>query len=248
MNRLLKAEWYRVRHSSGLMKWLAIICLIGMGLPLMGDFEFYQQDLTEYLYSSADSITMFLPFFLGTFCAVSMGIAYMNKTAYYEVMAGNKISEILLSKAIVDALFAAAAQFLFFGVCWIIVGINHGKGAIKQLPIRMFLFLVILIHICLAGVLIATAVRHIAAAVLAYLRFAVFDFAFLFIVQIFEDFIPAAAVPKIVDWFAVMQLSKVLNHEWEITGHLVLAVIMSMLLEAGIWYVISYVGMRKKMY
>ncbi|MCM1159204.1 MAG: hypothetical protein NC300_10635 [Bacteroidales bacterium] len=248
MNRLIKAEWYRMRHSSNLMKWLVVICLVGVGLPLMNDFGIYQNDLTKCLYLSDEVVTMFLPAFLGTFCAAALGISYMNKTAYYEVMAGNKISKILLSKVMVNAFFATVVQSLFFCVCWTIISANYGRGKIGQLPLRVVLFVIILLHICTAGVLIAASVRHMAASVLAYLRFAAFDLAALFIVQIFEDYIPAAVREKIVDWFIMIQLSKVLNYEWEITDYLIFAVMMSMLLEAGIWYAASYVGMRKKIY
>lgn len=248
MNRLIKAEWYRVRHSSKLMRWLLFVCMWGLVFPLMEDFEVYKYNLTEHLFISQGTAGVFLMCFLATFSTVLVGMSYMNKTAYYEVMAGNKISKILLSKVVVNASLVTVVQSLFFGVCWALIAINNGKGQITQLPLRLFLFVIMIFHACIVGVLIATSIRSIAASVLTYLRFAAFEMIILMVIRIFQDSIPVKTAEKIVDWFSMMKITKILSYEYEITNHLIFTVIAGMLLEAAVWYVISYVGMKKKLY
>lgn len=248
MNRLIKAEWYRVRHPLKLIGWLLFVCMWGLVFPLMEDFEVYQYNLTEHLFISQGTTGVFLMCFLATFSTVLVGMSYMNKTAYYEVMAGNKISKILLSKIVVNTLLVTVAQSLFFGVSWTIIAINNGKGQITQLPLRLFLFVIMIFHACIVGVLIATSIRSIAAAVLTYLRFAAFETVILIVLQIFQDSIPVKATEKMVDWFGMMKITKILSYEYEITNHLIFTVVVGMLVEAAVWYVISYVGMKKKWY
>lgn len=248
MNRLMKAEWYRIRHSSKLMRWLLFVCMWGFVFPLMEDFEVYKYNLTEHLFIAQGTMGVILMCYLATFSTVLVGMSYMNKTAYYEVMAGNKISKILLSKVVVNASLVTVVQSLFFGVCWTLIAINNGKGEIKQLPLRIFLFVIIIFHACIVGVLIATSIRSIAAAVLTYLRFAAFEMIILMVIQIFRDSIPVKTAERIVDWFSMMKITKILSYEYEITNHLIFTVVAGMLLEATVWYVISYVGMKKKLY
>lgn len=247
MNRLIKAEWYRIRHSSGLMRWLLIICILGLVFPLTSDLEVYKYNLTENLFL-ADECMVFFMGFLSTFCTVLVGISYMNKTAYYEVMAGNKISKILLSKVVVNAVLVTVVQSFILGTYWAIIGINNGTGEITHLPLRIFLFVVMVFHACTVGALIATSVRHITAAILTYLRFEMFEMIVLFVIQIFRDSIPAATGEKMIEWFPMIKMTKILSYEYEITNHLIFTVIVGMLVEAAVWYVISYVGMKKKWY
>ena len=248
MNRLMKAEWYKVTRSSGLMRWLLFICVIDVTFPFLMNWEIYKMDLTRNLWADQEYMMMFVPVFLSVFSATVVGISYMNKTAYYEVMAGTKISHILLSKVMVNATLITVAVSAFLGIYWTIIGVCNGKGEIKQLSIRFVLLFLLFYHICATGILIVTSVRQIMGAALAFIRFAVVEMVILVILQIFGDSFSTETVEKIVDWFTMMKFTKILSYEYEITDHLIFAVIAGMLLEAGIWYMISYMGMRKRIY
>lgn len=248
MNRLMRAEWYRVRHSSKLIKWLAVLCIICVALPLLADIEVLQRNLADNLMAAQTSVTIFMAAFLSIFSAVIVGIAYMNKTAYYEVMAGNKIYQIVFSKVLVDAVLVNGAVFLSLSVYWIMIGVHNGIGEIDRLPLRFFLLFLVLFHVCTGGILIVTAVRQILGAVLVYLRFAVAETLLLFVVQMFEERIPEQMTAKIAEWFTVIKLTKILSFEYEITGHLVFTVFAGFLIESAVWFGISYIGMKKQIY
>lgn len=246
MNRLIKAEWYRIRRSEGLMKWLLVIGMVVIILPLANDFEAYQYSLDKYL-PMAD-LFMFVPQFISIFCSVMVGISYLKKTAYYEVMSGNKISHILMSKMVADALLVTAVESVIFGICWTVVGVRNGVGKMTQIPLRFVLLMVIIFHVCVVGVLITTSFRHIGAAILVYMRFTLFDLLVLFIIKIFEDNLSTEVLEKIADWFTMVKLTKILNHEYLMTDHLIFTVIVGMLIEGALWYAVSYIGMKKKLY
>lgn len=248
MNRLMRAEWYRVRHSSKFMKWLAAVCAICVALPMLVDVTVLGKNLTENLNAAQLTMSVFIPSLLSVFAAAIVGIGYNNKTAYYEVMAGNKIYQILLSKVFVDAALIGVSVFASMGIYWIIIGYRNGIGQIGQLPLRFFLLFFIFFHICTSGILILTSCRQIMGVVLVYLRFAVVETIVMFVVQLFEGKIPETVMAKIADWFTILKLTKLLSVEYGVTGHLIFTVIAGMLIESGVWFAVSYAGMQKRLY
>ncbi|MBD5545044.1 MAG: hypothetical protein HDR01_12640 [Lachnospiraceae bacterium] len=248
MNRLMKAEWYRVRHSSKLIKWLLVLCVFCVVLPLFVDIEVIQGTLAENLMAEQSALTVFMAGFLSVFSAVIVGIAYMNKTAYYEVVAGNKIYQIVFSKVLVDAILVSVSVFVCLGIYWIVIGACNGIGEIGQLPLRFGLLFFVFFHICTSGILIITSVRQMIGAVLVYLRFALVETAVMFLVQIFEESIPEKMTGKIADWFTILKLTKILSFEYEITNHLIFTVIAGFLIESAVWFGVSYIGMKKQLY
>lgn len=248
MNRLIRAEWYRVRHSSNLIKWLIALSLICVALPLLMDIEILQRNLTENLIADQTTLTIFTVAFLTIFSAVIVGIAYMNKTAYYEVMAGNKIYQIVFSKVFVDAVLVSVSVFLCLGIYWTVIGVCNGIGEIDRLPFRLCLLFLVLFQVCVTGILIATSVRHILSTVLVYFRFDVAETFIIAFLPIFEEKLSKNMLTRIMDWFTVTKLTKILSFEYEITDHLIFAVIAGLLIESAFWFGISYIGMKKKLY
>ncbi|MCM1159862.1 MAG: hypothetical protein NC412_01445 [Roseburia sp.] len=248
MYRLMKAEWYRLRHSSKLIKWLFVLCMVCVSLPLFVDIEVIRRNLAENLLAAQSSLTFFMAGFLPLFSAVIIGIAYMNRTAYYEVMAGNKIYQIVLSKVFVDAGVVNVSVFLCLGIYWTVIGLCNGIGEIGQLPLRFVLLFFVLFHICTSGVLIITSVRQILGAILAYMRFVLAETVIMFVLQVFEENFSETMIAKIADWFILLKLTKILNFEYEITNHLIFTVAVGFLIEIAFWFGISYIGMKKQFY
>ncbi len=248
MNRLMKAEWYRVTHSSKLIKWLLVLCVFCVALPLLANIEVIRGTLAESLMAAQSTLAIFMTGFLSVFSAVIVGIAYMNKTAYYEVMAGNKIYQIVFSKVLVDATLVSVSVFVCFGIYWCAIGVCNGIGEIGQLPLRFGLLFIVFFHICTSGILIITCIRQMMGAILVYLRFALVEMAIMFLVQIFEESIPQQMASKIADWFTLVKLTKILRFEYKITNHLIFTVIAGFLIESAVWFGVSYIGMKKQLY
>ena len=111
----------------------------------------------------------------------------MKKTAYYEVMAGNKISDIIGSKVLVDGIGIGTVCFVLATGLEAIVVIKNGTGGVTALPVRALLFLVICLHVTLMTVLVGMAVKHFAAAAVLFLRLQFMDMMSAFIVPLLAE-------------------------------------------------------------
>lgn len=246
MVRLMKAEWYRLKHSCELMKWFLFVGIVSVVFVHCQIADAGKDSLAQCFSVSAESY-LFILCCLAVLSAVMIGTSYTSKIAYYEVMAGNKIWAILLSKVFVSAAFVAVVSSLILDIYWFVIGMRNGIGEVMQLPLRFTLLAVIFFHVCSTSVLITTTVQNIAGFVLAYLRIALLDMFTLFCILQFGNFSEEVSA-KVRDCFIVGQISTVLNCEVELTNHLIAATVMGMLIEAVIWYVISYIRMKKKLY
>lgn len=244
MRRLIKAEWYRVRHA-GLLKWMVLVCVIQGILPMLVDLEWYGKSVSEFL-PSLYNATIFLPMFVSSVISVCIGMGYQNKVLYYEIMDGHKASDIIFSRLLFYGMTMTAGVSLALGSFLLAVWLRGGTGELKDIGLRLFLLLVIVVHICAVSALLAMSTRHMLAVLVSYLRF-------LLVEEVFALFLPglaqemqagSEAAAKISDWFILGQFQKVLTGD--LNSHLTAAVIVSLVLESALWFAMAYRGMKKK--
>lgn len=244
MNRLIKAEWYRVRHSNNIIKWLILISVVLAVMPLS---DLRLKTSSDYMMQITTGIEIFITFFLIIFSSVILGFIYLNKTGLYEVMAGNNINHIIMSKVTVDVTFISIVVSLSYGVLYIIMGLIRGWGNMDKTAIRFLLFFVILYHISLCGILIMMSFRQMAGAVFAFLKFELLDTGIMFLLEVvFKDEISNSFYEKLMNWFITNQITGVIARK--ITISFVTEIILSLVVEFVFWYAIAYYGMKKKKY
>lgn len=244
MNRLIKAEWYRARKSSGLIKWLFVVILIILAVTLLDASFIDDNSATSFFMEFVLNTSPFISLFFSVLAATFVGIPYNNKTGLYEVMAGNKISSIILSKLVV---VAPVITFAFTAIFAAVIGVFYGmggQGALGQLPLRIILLVVITFHVTTTGVLMTTATRSPVGIVLAFLRFAVFDSAISIWVNMLMQDHTSEQIDKAINWFVTSHIMK-LGVE-TIPTYLIVEIIASTIIECTVWYVISYIGFKKK--
>ena len=234
MNRLMKAEWYRIRHSSHLFIWMIFICIVIAIIPIVSDIEFYEKSLSENfkLYSGAGYI--FIPLFIGVMISISIGINYYNKTAYYEIMGGQSISGIIFSKVVVNSSVMTIGIIITCSIYFSIIYIMNGVGEYENILLRLILFVLIIIHVCIVSGLLSMCLRHIIGAFLIVFRFSILE----------AIFAQNSSMDKILNWFLSGQYQRILVGE--ITTKLIIAIILSTFLETIILYFISYYTMKKR--
>lgn len=247
MNRSMRAEMYRFLHSNHLTMWLTILCLIFVAMSGLSVEDVFSLSMSEMLSVCGDTC-LFMNMFVSVFPAVVVGLGYMRKTACYEVMAGNKISHILCSKVIVDAVPVAVLTFISVCIIPVMVYLQNGMGEATQVVERFALYFVVLLHVCVSSVLMTTALKHIIATVAIYMRFAMLDLIGLFILSIIESGMSVVPVwfKGLRNWFVMSQVSSIFYGA--LTSELVVAVFGSFLLEVAVLYIASYIGMKKKIY
>lgn len=244
MNRLMKAEWYRVRKSSGIMKWLIIICVLIMVLPFLDDISDGKITATAYFMGFEAQACAVAPLFLAAIAAVIAGLPFNNKTALYEVMAGNKILNIINSKLLVIVPLVSLLFSGLFAAFVGIFGIINGAGELKQLPLRVLLLFIIVLHVVMVAVLAVTSVRHILGIGIGFLRFAMLDSVLSIWLQIVFEDKSLEKAQRVGSWFVESQVMS-LNME-TIPTYFVVNVILSLVIEVAVWYVISYIGYKRR--
>lgn len=244
MNRLMKAEWYRIRHSNNIVKWLLFISGVLAVMPLA---DLRLKTSSDYMVQITKGTDIFISFFLIVFSSVILGLLYLNKTGLYEVMAGNNINHIILSKLAVDATFISLVVSLSYSVLYILMGLIKGWGNMDMTAIRFVLFFLILYHISSCGILIMMSFRQMAGAVVAFLKLQLLDTGIMLWVEvIFKNKISNSLYEKLMNWFITNQITNVINGR--ITVYFVSEIILSLVVEFVFWYAIAYYGMKKKKY
>lgn len=248
MHRLIRAEWYRLLHSGIYLRSILLCCIFLSLLPLITDFSLLHKSLAENMGTLSSGCVMMV---LTVSMIISIFVAngYMKKTAYYEVMAGNKSFRIIGSKLFVDGFLPGV--ICFFAVIWpgVLVAAKNGIGAVEELPLRLLLLFVICLRVTCLAVLVGLAVKHlVAAGLVIYVRFLLFDL-------ILAEILPMLLVRwKIEETFClkvqrcmvIRQVAEVFGPE--IVSETVMATIGGFLAELLLWYGITYVTMKKKWY
>lgn len=246
MNKLMKAEGYRVLYSSNFFKWLMGLNAILVVLVFITDFDVLNGTMTDFAIMFGYNTSTCAPIILAILCAAIAGMPFQNKTFQYEVMAGNKISHIMLSRVVVITGIVTMVFCLFMGGGFAYCGLKNGIGTMQQLGIRMMLYVVIVIRVCIISILITLAVRQMSGLIFVCLRVLVFEMASAWVDYLVAMLGWPKSVLALKDWFMMEQAIKIFEETVTIDSKFVIAVIASCILEGIFWYVISYRSMTRK--
>ncbi len=250
MSRIIKAEWFRLTHFGIWIRWTILVLLFGILYSVIGgEPAIFDKTLAEALHCMNEGmmsgVFLIFPIYVGVLTAS----AYSNKTVYYQVMSGNKITSVIFSKVIVYAGFMTGMTWLLYGILWLGIGWKNGVGEVGQLPLRMFLFGVIILHSYAVAVLIVTAFRRLAAVVVVFLWFGAVHLG----ISIAINYLLAASEMrkiKMLSWILPNQLYMAGDPVFgtDVAEWLVFPVIASMIIEVAFWYLLSYFGMKRRWY
>ncbi len=221
MVRLVRAEWYRFWRSSNLRLYLCLflfICIASAELSFL---------------------------FLSIMTSVSVGILYYYKTGYYEIIAGHKISHIILSKVCVDGVFISVVSTLAALSVFLYTGMKNGFEGLGHIPLRITLFTVIMLRVGCSGVLFGEIVKSPLAAILAWMRSCIGMFAFMF-VQFIDLSDGQETIHSIYNYLMTWQAQAVLSEPIKVKT--ACAVCVTSVIEVMLWYSIAYITMKRKLY
>ena len=245
MNRLLKVEMYRLKHSQ-LIKYLILGCLLVAFFPLIGYVGVYESlsDVTAeigFAFYGQTGIMLIIGFVPNIIC-VHIGRSFKYKMINYEIMEGHSNSKIIISRIIscvtVMTIGIMACIILYLGI----LAVANGKGdTLNYFGVRIILMALYFIHLIVMSVLLCMTLRNgVLAAVVIYFRCTLLDMGILAILQgITGDF-----KSKILNFFLAGQWSQITTGE--INANLVIWVVVSLIIENGILFIIALYGMKKK--
>lgn len=242
MNRLIKAEWYRVSKTYRLLFWTVVLCVFFTYIGWMqidADISTGDLALGEYM-EFGSMILMYMAMLVGGMYVT----AYENKMLNYEIMAGNKISHILLSKTVIVTPILTAVVTALAGFIYVYFGETNGYGEMGDMAIRFVLYGLLAARVCLCAIFIMTTFKSVIGMFVVFIRFMALEGVGIMIVALlFEDSdnLSAAACALVSGQTTVLGTSPM-------TSSIVVACIVSGIVETILWYVLSYNSYKKKLF
>ena len=168
MNRLIKAEFYRIRKSTKFTMWILLVTFLTFIIPVLTltlSPEKPEYNITNFVQcymSNSGTLTYMLVPMLAAIVAV---MPYDYKTSNYMVITGNSIHKILVSNIVtvfVSVMLPIAAAFAVLTVIFYLIG-GRGDMSGGELIRNSVLVFIGLTRLIIVSEMIAGVVRHIAA-------------------------------------------------------------------------------------
>lgn len=137
MTNLIKAEFYRIRHSD---KFLLIIIFICFALCIFLSFSGSFFNINRTALSQDVSLGLFVSV-IGAI--VPIGLHFHSRTAYYEIMDGKSPHAIILSRFVIY--IPIATVFFFVPISVILMIFDGGTESVKFLLLLFLIFLRLLV-------------------------------------------------------------------------------------------------------
>lgn len=252
MNRLIKAEFYRIRKSTKFTMWILLVTFLTFIIPVLTltlSPEKPEYNITNFVQcymSNSGTLTYMLVPMLAAIVAV---MPYDYKTSNYMVITGNSIHKILVSNIVtvfVSVMLPIAAAFAVLTVIFYLIG-GRGDMSGGELIRNSVLVFIGLTHLIIVSEMIAGVVRHIAAAGAVLVRWMVVDMVIpMGLYFLLDD--GGHVVENSYNWLA----STVFTNEekaFEVADNkLILCQLLALVIEVALWYVISCIRHRKRNY
>ncbi len=251
MTKQIRAEWYRLSHSSIFLPLIVIASLLSLGMaPLNhgGFAEFFDASFDEALYSLIASLQLGLAMMITTLTAVACGMAYANRTAYYEIMDGNSVSSILMSRLLVYVPLTVVSFLLpFFGLCAYIY-VQNGTVEYNDLPQFVIVTTCVFLRMVTFCILSTMLFKSLLGAAMPYLRYMTiemlgFEMALAAVYDNQENY---NTLHNLYECFPMGQIMAL--GEQTISDTLVIKAVVGLVVEFAMIYILAYVSGKKKLF
>lgn len=252
MNRLIKAEFYRIRKSTKFTMWILLVTFLTFIIPVLTltlSPEKPEYNITNFVQcymSNSGTLTYMLVPMLAAIVAV---MPYDYKTSNYMVITGNSIHKILLSNIVtvfVSVMLPIAAAFAVLTVIFYLIA-GRGDMSGGELIRNSVLVFIGLTHLIIVSEMIAGVVRHIAAAGAVLVRWMVVDMVIPMGLYFFLDD-GGYAAENSYNWLASTVFTNEERAFEAADNKLILCQLLALVIEVALWYVISCIRHRKRNY
>ena len=246
MNRLVRAEFYRLRHTGHLFWYALFLPMLFIFIPCILCMDYMDKPLDNSIESLGTICVLVYNFFPALVAGISGQLFNKGKLGYYEVMAGNKPSYIIMSKICSDGLFFSVIYTVCISAFYVFLGIKNGVGTITHPLLRLALFTVAMTHLVVTSIMIMMASKKaVSAVVLSYIRFMIFDIAAMPALALVADKLGFAGVKDTIGRMIVFnQLEMAAMEPVNLTT--TLHIILGFIGEFIFWYIIVYRGIKKR--
>ena len=230
MTNLIKAEFYRIRHSSHLLLLTIGVCIFGAFMSFLNETTI----VTRHTLATIAPIGMIISMMTAGVC---IGKHYHNRTAFYEIMDGVSAHRIILSRICVY--MPLIACFYFIPVSVFLMYFDFSGESVRFL----LMLLIILFRLLVFTICICLTFKTADGAILPYIRFITEFFA----INLFADGDWGVAYNSdafsVLDWMPICQCCLLGT---EINTTLIIKIIVGCAVECTIMYALAYTSHRKK--
>ena len=230
MTNLIKAEFYRLKHSSHLIMGIIGICILGAFISFFNETTIVTRQTLATIAPMGIILSMMS-------AAASIGKHYHNRTAYYEIMDGTSAHSIILSRICVY--LPLILGFYFVPVSVFLMYFDFSSESVRFL----LMLLIILLRLLVFTVCICLIFKTADGAVLPYIRFMI-EF---FMINLFADGDWGSTYSindfSLLDWMPICQCCLLGT---EINTTLIIKIIVGCVVECVIMYALAYMSHRKK--
>lgn len=252
MNRLIKAEFYRIRKSTKFTMWILLVTFLTFIIPVLTltlSPEKPEYNITNFVQcymSNSGTLTYMLVPMLAAIVAV---MPYDYKTSNYMVITGNSIHKILVSNIVtvfVSVMLPIAAAFAVLTVIFYLIG-GRGDMSGGELIRNSVMVFIGLTHLIIVSEMIAGVVRHIAAVGAVLVRWMVVDMVIpMGLYFLLGD--GGHVVENSYNWLASTVFTNEEKAFEAADNKLILCQLLALVIEVALWYVISCIRHRKRNY
>ncbi|MDO5559732.1 MAG: hypothetical protein Q4F95_09055 [Oscillospiraceae bacterium] len=226
MTDLIKAEWFRLRHSGSMFKLLTAAFLTGVLFSFVNGILCFDRASL-----SAGSPTGMM--FVSIAASAAIGTHYQNRTAYYEIMDGRSDHAIILSRLAVYSSYATV--FYFVPVSVLLMIFDGGAESAKFLILLYFILLRLLLF-CICLVLIF---KNAAGFVLIFPRIIIE----VLLLNMVTDPTFLTGILPVLKWLPLCQCQYIGSSQG---GEITAKVIIGFIIEAAVMYTVAYTSYKKK--
>ena len=259
MNRLMKAEFYRFRHSGHFFWYVIIGTLFVAAIPFISYLDMLNQNLAVILGQEVDtvgamgntisadvSIMMILMVLPPVIAVVSGQLYNKGKLGYYEIMTGNKPVQVILSKICTDGMiFFGLTAFALLGF-YVYIGAVNGTGSIVNPAGKLIIEMILIAQITIGSVMIMMVMKKPGAAgVMCYMRFLIFDSMGLPFLMWLAGKLGLNKLAMHFSYMSIMNKMQIALHS-DVDTTLVLHTVFGFIAEFILWYFIIYRTIVKK--
>lgn len=245
MNRLIKAEWYRVRNSYHMLLWTIIFCLF---------FAFIEYVDISSCGDKYDGITAFnssMEMMMVVICYIPMFVggmyvaSYENKTLNYEVMIGYKPWKIIASKLITCVPIVSSIIIVLASAFYFWFGVQNGFGQDENIGLKLSIFALIAIKIVTCAILIMMVFKSAIGLFVIFFRFMIAEGMGLIVLEmLFADGKGELFIEK---WGMIFVQQMVSNLALpKISSQSIKYFIAFTLIEIMFWLVLAYNSYKRK--
>ena len=231
MTNLIKAEFYRIRHSSHLLLLIIGACISGVFISFLNETTI----VTRQTLATIAPVGMIISLMT---IGVCIGKHYHNRTAFYEIMDGTSAHSIILSRICVY--MPLIVGFYFIPVSVFLMYFDFSGESVKFL----LMLLIILLRLLVFTICICLTFKTADGAVLPFIRFIIEFFAINLFGNGDWDVAYNSDAFSVLDWMPICQCCLLGTEINNII--LIIKIIIGCVVECAVMYALAYTSHRRK--